>query len=374
MIVTPYLTEVKRYREKCNCKPCEPQFTEDGNKHDNLMKLIEQGYNIVTTHSLFLDFTVELAELCWKHKYCLVIDEAPNIFSTLKISKYDLKFLIQNFIELDAECNRLRWKSEFADYDGRFNDIKELCDMGALVYSESTGVAYRSFPYEVFSCFRETYLLTYMFHGSLMQYFFDYHKIPYEMKSIGRDPETGDFYFGKWTKPVPTVNYRDLIHICNNRKMNAIGNDFNALSKSWYMRANDEDFTTMKKHLKNYFINLHQSCSERNLWTTYDKWKDYLSGRGYTKGFIALNKRATNEYINCDCVAYTVNRFIDPYVKNFFVKAGVKVDEDAYALSEMLQFIWRSAIRTGKPINLYIPSSRMRGLLEKWIEENSVPA
>ena len=43
------------------------------------------------------------------------------------------------------------------------------------------------------------------------------------------------------------------------------------------------------------------------------------------------------------------------------------MDEDAYALSEMLQFIWRSAIRDGKEIWVYLPSVRMRSLLEEWI-------
>ena len=37
------------------------------------------------------------------------------------------------------------------------------------------------------------------------------------------------------------------------------------------------------------------------------------------------------------------------------------------ALSEMLQWVWRSAIRDDKPINLYIPSRRMRELLIDWI-------
>lgn len=48
--------------------------------------------------------------------------------------------------------------------------------------------------------------------------------------------------------------------------------------------------------------------------------------------------------------------------------------EEQFALSEMIQFIWRSAIRDNKPIKLYIPSVRMRNLLEKWIEEQcSIP-
>ena len=43
------------------------------------------------------------------------------------------------------------------------------------------------------------------------------------------------------------------------------------------------------------------------------------------------------------------------------------MEEDAYALSELIQWIFRSAIRDGKEIWLYIPSKRMRNLLIDWI-------
>jgi hypothetical protein len=45
------------------------------------------------------------------------------------------------------------------------------------------------------------------------------------------------------------------------------------------------------------------------------------------------------------------------------------VDGDMYALSSLIQWVWRSAIRDGKPIILYVPSSRMRGLLIKWLND-----
>ena len=63
-----------------------------------------------------------------------------------------------------------------------------------------------------------------------------------------------------------------------------------------------------------------------------------------------------------------VNRFADPNVMKFFASRGIEIDQDAFALSEMLQWIWRSAIRDDRPINLYVPSSRMRELLIDWIE------
>ena len=46
-----------------------------------------------------------------------------------------------------------------------------------------------------------------------------------------------------------------------------------------------------------------------------------------------------------------------------------ELDEDAYALSEMLQLIWRSRIRNGENINVYIPSKRMRDLFKEWLDE-----
>ena len=62
---------------------------------------------------------------------------------------------------------------------------------------------------------------------------------------------------------------------------------------------------------------------------------------------------------------------MNPVIKKFFEVHDIEVNEDGYALSEMLQFIWRSAIRCGNEIWVYIPSSRMRELLADWIEENS---
>ena len=46
---------------------------------------------------------------------------------------------------------------------------------------------------------------------------------------------------------------------------------------------------------------------------------------------------------------------------------NVTIDEDTWALSELLQWLFRSAIREHKEINIYIPSERMRELLLEWL-------
>jgi hypothetical protein len=43
--------------------------------------------------------------------------------------------------------------------------------------------------------------------------------------------------------------------------------------------------------------------------------------------------------------------------------------KDAYALTELIQWVWRSRIRKGEPITLYLPSPRMRRLFEEWLND-----
>jgi hypothetical protein len=69
-------------------------------------------------------------------------------------------------------------------------------------------------------------------------------------------------------------------------------------------------------------------------------------------------------------VAYLCNTY-HPVIKAYFESMGVPVYEDLYALSQMLQWMWRSRIRCNEPIHAFIPSERMRGLLKRWLNASS---
>lgn len=120
------------------------------------------------------------------------------------------------------------------------------------------------------------------------------------------------------------------------------------------------------------------------MWTTFKDSKTQLRGKGYSKefkaeqldnvvkayGFLPCNARSTNKYGNCFNLAYCINVYLHPSVSQFFKQKGIAIDEDLYALSEMIQWIWRSRIRNGENINIYIPSIRMRNLLSSWMDMN----
>jgi hypothetical protein len=54
-------------------------------------------------------------------------------------------------------------------------------------------------------------------------------------------------------------------------------------------------------------------------------------------------------------------------LKDFFAQKNIPVNVDAFSLSCLIQWIWRSRIRNNESIKLYLPSTRMRNLLENWL-------
>ena len=229
------------------------------------------------------------------------------------------------------------------------------------------------FPIKTFNAFRSIYILTYQFNMQLQKYYYDYYGLKYKYWSVeGTELDNYHLTIYKPNNNYSNYDYKKLIHICDNEKLNMIGDRDTDLSKTWYSRnKNNSSMKVLKNNLVNFFRNIRNDCSSDNIWTTFKEYQNTLKGSGYTKGFLPLNARATNEYRDRTSIAYPVNRYLNPFVKNFFVSNGIDVDEDGYALSEMLQFIWRGAIRDGNEIWIYMPSIRMRNLLKHWIDENS---
>lgn len=367
LFITPYLDEVSRIKESCPDKHFkEPK--EIGTKLNGLKYLINNGENIVSTHALFQRFDNEIIDMCRIQNYTLIMDEVTDVIEKYDISKEDFKILQENFADIDEDSGLLRWKNPNDDYYGKFSEEKRLCELNCLAYY-SGSVMMWLFPIEAFNAFNNIFILTYMFDAQVQRYYYDYYKLPYSYIYVtGNNVSNYHFTENINEQQIIEYNFKDLIHILEDKKMNNIGDREYDLSKSWYLRnKNNIAIKQLKNNLVNFFLNKRNSKSSENLWTTFADFKKILSGKGYGRAFVPINMRASNKYRERTSIAYPVNRYINTGVKNFFIKHGVEIDEDGFATSEMLQFIWRSAIRDGKEIWIYIPSVRMRTLLKKWI-------
>lgn len=376
LFITPYLTEVDRIVQSCSGTHFfEP--LEEGGKLNNIKSLLAEGRNIVSTHALFSMLDDEALSEIQRHDYTLIVDEALNVIRHISITPWDADTILNEYATMDDD-GKLSWASE--DYLGKYEPYKILMEHN-LAYAYNRNHWVTMLAPEMFDAFTDVYIMTYMFDGQVMRCYFDIFGKQYEYKYI--NGQTIDTYtIGDKYEPGPVTDFRSILHIVEDDRLNHIGNDKFALSKSWYAKhTTPQSLKNLRDNVYNFFRNIVGAKSSDTLWTTFKtsedeaiNWQQLLSGKGYTKGYLVCNARGTNSYKNRTALAYLVNRFPETAQYNFLHEQGIPFDRDAFALSEMLQWIWRSAIRDGKEITVYIPSKRMRTLLQDWIAKVSVPA
>ena len=427
--ITPLLTEVRRIKNECQYKNFkEPDVKRGrGRKANHLLSLIQEGNNIASTHALFSEITDEVINELRKQNYTLFLDESFTVIKNYDLftedeykrkSEEELEkmtiaevnqLLLDGILAVEADY-RLVWAKETFGYE-KYKMIRTLCERHMLYYINKTVLMW-AFPAEVFkSVFTKVYVLTYQFEFQMQKSFYDYHGISYEKFHIEK--------IGGNYEMVKTVNNQYELDFINSIKdklkffehSDYIFQDGYALSLRWYKRdvgkeEDDEEVegdrigtdkvkvekislfddmeknwekemkkgkcegvTILKKALGNFFKNYSDNAKAKDVfWGTFDQFKKYLrSDRSSYATRVPMNQRATNEYRNKRVVAYMVNRFVRPHYLEFFEKRNIKVNEKGYALSEMLQFIFRGRIRQGESMIVYIPSSRMLKLIKAYL-------
>ena len=372
IFVTPFLSEVERIKENCKGRDFTEPETRWNGKLNSLHYLLSQGRNIASTHALFRTYNDYTQDLIKQGDYVLILDEVCDVIEKLEYTKSDIgDILNHSHIENDF----LIWDD--MEYTGKFNEVKSMAEAKTVLIWRDLNVMW-NLPINIFKVFKEVYILTYLFEAQMQRYYYDSYGLEY--KYIGIKNNNGRFEFDEVNnvKPDYCKTLKDKIKIVDDEKLNKIGEDYFALSSTWYQREvslSSDKRLLMKKvknNIKNYLQNGEYKKAELTMWTAFKKTKTLFTAcRCSDKHFVAVNARATNDYREKNVLVYPVNIFLNPYYKEFFESKYVKVEEEMFALSEMVQWIWRSAIRDGKEIQIYIPSSRMRNLLKGWLESLS---
>lgn len=413
---TPYLDEITRIKESCRMPDGRQRFREpqvfNRTKIDDFNILLTNCNDIAVTHCTFLNATDETMDYIREGNYCLIMDEVLDVLIDFNqaqsvekdvrqsVNKADVTALIsQNLISVDRNY-KVTWTGGDYEPEYKYYEVARYAKMGRL-YCVREQLMMLIFPPEVFQCFRKIYVLTYMFDGSVLKHYFDYFGINYEMASIEQDNNL--YRIAPYSSGLDMQfrrKCRDLINICKDERLN--GELKNALSKRWYdSYKNDNKLQRLKNNIGHYFNRVLPNASASNgdiMWTCPKDYEDKLKGKGYTciksltkeekklpteqrqklendlKCFVPCNARATNKYRARWALAYCCNMYYNPYTRGFFdncERGRIELNEEAYALSCLIQWIFRSRIRDGKPIDLYIPSVRMRKLLTDWLDVDS---
>ncbi|NMP17511.1 hypothetical protein [Thalassotalea sp. Y01] len=382
LLIVEYDTEVDRF---LNAIPEIVSPKQDNgylSRYDSLVNMLESGESIVSTHQLFSKWDDKVLHLIKANGYELIMDEVlSGVLSQVPIDSQDIVNLIEDdYMVQEFGSDIPKLKPTGKPFYKEYSRIEQkLRNKDIYLSVERDAVNKKLYIFEapsakIFEAFHKITILTYLFDGSLLSNYFDLHDVEYELKSVVSGEMTD--YQG-----ASGEQFKDLITIYNG-KHNEIGRGRYALSLRWYERGNNPKVAS--KAVRSVFNNFKV---ERNLfaWSVHkdviDKvaHSDFHSKRSFARydskqipysddiTFISQTTRASNQYKNKAVMAYCSNTFMRPVLRNFLTDNGVDVQEDKFALSQLIQWIWRSRIRNGEPIAIYIPSKRMRQLLMAWL-------
>lgn len=384
--ITPYLDEANRIKRGCPdahfVEPSSKLKESNFRKLNHIADLIKKGRNITSTHAAFRRYTQEMLRDIRSQEYTLIIDEAVDVLDEIEVNSWDIEILVNegylrnNGGDLTTDgCKEV--PADVLEGKGVRSRMFDLVNAiqnkrAATLLDDGKHVLIWQLPTNFVTAFNDVIIMTYMIEGQELGGYLRANKLPYTKIGVVRCDD-GAYRFGKYNEYIPEYvkELPDKIHVLGHVKLNATGKHKSALSMAWFQK--EENRARMRRHMENLKVHLWAAeCAPgKFMWGSFKSQEGLSRRKGFKKSFLVFNARATNEYRDKDHLAYLANIYLNVGHKILFKRRGAPIDEDAYALSTMIQWIWRSAIRDGKEIWVYVPSSRMRRLLTDWIKEVS---
>lgn len=360
--ITPYLQEAERIVKKCPELQIK-QPTDDITKQASFLQMLKDGENMAISHELFMrQEWSDAAQACIReYGYTLILDEVLEVVKAIQLSKADHRMLVETEKIVVGDDGRVTWTDK--KYKGKFEPMKRMANSGTLIQTEDHAVLW-IMPAETLRVFSEIYVLTFMFNGSHMKHYLDLNGFAYQMCYVEGD----ELHEGVQNLAADKVRIHGLLDIYEG-PLNVLGERDNAFSKNWWRNKRLLNVAAVRNDICKYLRYICDAKSEESMWSVFADMKKKCSPNGYSKGFCPCNARATNAYKDRKYLAYMLNVYENPEVVKWFAGHGIKVNQEAFALSQLVQWIWRSQIRDGKPVKLYLPSKRMRRILLDWLDE-----
>ncbi len=376
LYITPYLKEIDtRLIQSLPDHNFKQPINKGKGKLESLKLLANNGDNIVSTHALFSTLDKEVVNLLIEKGYKLVIDEAIKSVGLLNagLNASDFEALLHSgMTTIVGDRGKLVWnEEEYPDHGGKYKEVRNMCQLDMLYTFDNTFLMYE-YPPKLLESLEDVYILTYLFKGSDMRGWLDINQLPYEYLDTDK--------LGLVSDSQVKVQAKELLTFYKSNSLKKLYKDLsptkrkNMFSTGWYDKAGNEGHANVKKLLA-ACVKGTKSKKGDVFWTCLKQYRNKVKGAGYSLGptksipaFLPLNTRATNDYKDYPLCMYAANIFKNPIEVRYLESLGVDVDQDSYALSEMIQFIWRGAIRQNKPMTVFILSERMETLLKEWLE------
>ena len=328
MYVAPRLSEDDRIVRSCpnlRFRTPDDEDRDDVTKLSDLKMLMHHGRNVAITHALFALCDENVCDLMKEQGYTLIIDEVVNILSEAKLTQKDVEAMITNgFASVDKDG----YVTVAPDYvDGEHGDAFRAALN--LARSHKLFLCGRQKYYtwvvsdRMLRAAEEVYVLTYKFEKSSMIRLLKESDLEYSRIYVDSDG-AGDFWFAEKLSFIPSYvgHLSNLIKIVDIPRLNGIGDDPFALSKSWwekqwkeYKHLTDYDHKTktyqdtelskntpmgiMRRNIYSYFMYEHRDIpAEDKLCGGFKITENCIKRKGFLDSFLVFNATAINDYGN----------------------------------------------------------------------------
>lgn len=366
-------------------------------KSADLLRLLSEGRNVVLSHELFKLLNDTAIDRIKEFDYTLFLDEEIEVVELSDITQDDLKILKeQHLIEIEPTSKRVKWLD--SQYHGDFERTKREIQQKALYEAEQNIILWQ-LPPGIFEAFHQVYIMTFLFRGSMLCLYFQKYGMSFQYLHVEKDSQE-KYYFSQGYEEVlelEKVRIKSLLDVYEGRlntnylpesKKKRDIQEYSGLSSSWHQnRKNKKYINVLNRNAVNYIQNYRHAPKNTVMWTTFKpaankyenrrmkancRWSGRISCSECTRpcgvNFVSCNARATNRYADRTTLIYLCNIFPVPPVLQYLSQGTTaEFDADSYALAQLMQWVWRSAIRNDEAVSLYLPSARMRSLLLDWL-------
>jgi hypothetical protein len=375
LVIVPFLTEIDRVLE--HTANTDHQFfspTTDENdfesKYESLKALLEEGKNVVATHNLFYAIK-DLADCQLLQKYNVILDEVPNVIEDVsglvKPDTFKQIYFDGGFVEVSQDgliTPTEKWSGQVSALDDGLKKRVYSLAAGRRLYQKDGKFFIKILPPELFTSCKSLTILTYLAANSMLKAYFKRMGITYARID------------NRFDEAAFKANARKLISLETISSLEKYN-----FSYSGQQKMTAEDKRNVGEALNNFKRKKLKDVPDKNVLITCskDNWfnpKDEKKAAGFAvksrmfkeANWIPNTTRGTNQYSHTSVLIYLYDQNPNPVVEKFLeVEGNFK---NYYALSELIQWVYRSQVRKGLPIKLYIPSKRMRKLFEDWLNSD----
>ena len=213
-------------------------------------------------------------------------------------------------------------------------------------------------PKELLTAGRTTTILTYESKGSVLSSYLKKLDVPVE---VAKDNQLEKAFRKKVAESITIKDISALSRLSLSHSGQLAG-----MSNSKYCRTVVNALKNLRgRQLKDVPAeNILITCAKDGWCKSCNKTAagPFASGSKLFNGanWVAKVTRGTNDYAHCSHLIYLYDQHMNPYVARW-LEDNSRAFDDAYALTELIQWVWRSRVRKGQPITLYLPSPRVQG-------------